>query len=227
MRHATRGVVLNYIKYQETSIIVRVFTELFGKQSYLVKGVRTAKPKHPIALFQPLMPLDLLVVTSRHSTLHHIVEATCHHPINNIVGNLKKAVIATFLTELFHKAVSEAEEGSTFFPFLLQATLALDTLEHSYELFYLRFMLSLTQRLGFGCTTANQINTELINSGYVTLSQPELVALDQLIQKKQPAPIIDKRLLRSLTQGLMHFLQLHVATLESLHSLKVLQSLNE
>jgi DNA repair protein RecO (recombination protein O) len=226
MRHTTRGIVLNYIKYQDTSIIVRIFTELFGKQSYLVKGVRTAKPKHPIALFQPLMPLDLVGASPRRGTLYHLVEATRHQAVNNLGGDLKKAVIATFLTELVHKAVSEAEEGPTFFRFLLQAVRELASLESSYEPFYLQFMLSLAHHLGFGCTAANQINAELMHSGYPTLSQSEQAVLDQLITRELTSPI-NKALLRSVTQGLMHFLQLHIPTLDAFHSLKVLQSLTE
>ena len=40
MLHKTRGVVFRFTKYGETSIIVNIFTELFGLQSYIVNGVR-------------------------------------------------------------------------------------------------------------------------------------------------------------------------------------------
>ncbi len=32
----TRGIVLSYLKYRETSIIARVYTERLGVQSYVV-----------------------------------------------------------------------------------------------------------------------------------------------------------------------------------------------
>uniref|UniRef100_UPI0040478437 recombination protein O N-terminal domain-containing protein n=1 Tax=Roseivirga sp. TaxID=1964215 RepID=UPI0040478437 len=54
MLHTTRGIVLNYIKYGETPIIVRVFTEAFGVQSYIVNSARTAKGRGKMALYQPL-----------------------------------------------------------------------------------------------------------------------------------------------------------------------------
>ena len=38
--HKTKGIVLRTVKYGETSIIVTIFTELFGIQSYLVNGVQ-------------------------------------------------------------------------------------------------------------------------------------------------------------------------------------------
>src|SRR5690348_3612929 len=55
MLHKTKGIVLRSVKYGETSLVVTIFTELFGLQSYLVNGVRTV-PKKGTAkanLFQP------------------------------------------------------------------------------------------------------------------------------------------------------------------------------
>ncbi len=37
--HNTKGIVLRTVKYGETSVIVTIFTELFGIQSYIVNGV--------------------------------------------------------------------------------------------------------------------------------------------------------------------------------------------
>jgi len=45
MTHKTKGIVLRTIKYGETSVITAVYTELFGLQSYIVKGVRQATKK--------------------------------------------------------------------------------------------------------------------------------------------------------------------------------------
>ena len=36
MLYKTRGIVFRFVKYGETSIIVTIFTELFGLQSYIV-----------------------------------------------------------------------------------------------------------------------------------------------------------------------------------------------
>ena len=49
MRYKTYGIVLSNIKYRETSIIVRILTEKFGLQTYIVNGVRSAKAKGKIS----------------------------------------------------------------------------------------------------------------------------------------------------------------------------------
>ena len=45
MIHKTRGIVLRSVKYGETSLILTMFTELFGLQSYIINGVRMASKK--------------------------------------------------------------------------------------------------------------------------------------------------------------------------------------
>ena len=35
----TKGIVLNYIKYGDTSIICKIYTKLFGVQSYIINGI--------------------------------------------------------------------------------------------------------------------------------------------------------------------------------------------
>ena len=59
MLHKTRGIVINNIKYGETSIIIKIYTEVFGLQTYIENGVHNAKSKNKIALFQPLNLLDM------------------------------------------------------------------------------------------------------------------------------------------------------------------------
>ncbi len=54
MTHKTKGIVLRTIKYGETSIITTIYTELFGIQSYIVKGVRQASKKSSGKQLKPL-----------------------------------------------------------------------------------------------------------------------------------------------------------------------------
>ena len=45
MLEKTEGIVLNYLKYRDTSIIVRIYTRKYGLQSYIVNGIRSQKSK--------------------------------------------------------------------------------------------------------------------------------------------------------------------------------------
>ena len=45
MLHNTKGIVLRVTKYGDTSVIASIYTELFGLQQYIIKGVRTTSKK--------------------------------------------------------------------------------------------------------------------------------------------------------------------------------------
>src|SRR6185312_8583119 len=76
MLHKTKGIVLRTVKYAETSIIVSIFTEMFGLQSYLVNGVRTnsRKGSSKTGFFQPAAILDLVVYHHEPKNLERIKE---------------------------------------------------------------------------------------------------------------------------------------------------------
>ncbi|MBE3141635.1 MAG: recombination protein O N-terminal domain-containing protein, partial [Thermoplasmata archaeon] len=59
MLEKTRGIILHQIKYTDSGIIAWLYTRKFGRQSFLIKGMRNRKAgKHNI-FFQPLFILDL------------------------------------------------------------------------------------------------------------------------------------------------------------------------
>ena len=76
MTQSTRGIVIRTVRYGETSVIVNIYTELFGLQSYIVNGVRTnSKKGHGKGnSFQPAAILDLVVYHNEIKNLQRIKE---------------------------------------------------------------------------------------------------------------------------------------------------------
>ena len=106
MLQNTRGVVLSHIKYRETSLIVKIYTEAFGLQTYIVNGVRSSKAsKSKSAFFQPLMLLDLIVYHKDGQSMHHIKEIKTAYIFKNIPYEHKKCVIAIFLSEILQNTI--------------------------------------------------------------------------------------------------------------------------
>ena len=54
MDNNIQGIVLQGIRYGDTSLIVKVFTRSFGLRSYMVKGAFNRNAKNRAALFQNL-----------------------------------------------------------------------------------------------------------------------------------------------------------------------------
>lgn len=228
MLYKTRGIALSYIKYSETSIIARIFTELFGRQSYLIPGVRANKSKHSIALFQPLMPLDMVVYYKKQANIQRVAEVRCHVPISNILENMSKAATATFLTELLTKVLHEEAQNESLFRFFLRAVITLNELEAGPALFHLYFMLQLCCYLGFGVKDAQEIDEQLVRLGLHQRFSPEEMALLNalLANDLNPKPLPSKQVRRKLTASVVKFYQLHIDSLDTLKSLKVLQEIN-
>ena len=69
----TRAIVIQSIRYGDSSLIVKMLTEEYGMQSYMVKGVFGSKSKFRPALFQNMTILDI-VATSGKASLSFIKE---------------------------------------------------------------------------------------------------------------------------------------------------------
>ena len=58
----TRAIVLQSIRYGDSSLIVKMLTEEFGLQSYMVKGVLGKNSKMKPAHFQNMNLLEILQI---------------------------------------------------------------------------------------------------------------------------------------------------------------------
>ena len=157
MLYKTRGIVFRFTKYGETSIIVNVFTESFGLQTYIVNGVRSKSAKNKIALFQPLTLLELVVYNKENANIKRIKEIKCIHPFQSLTSDIKKSTIGMFMVEVMNKAIREESHAGDFFSFLFNSILTLDLLEGDVENFHLVFLLKLSRYLGFGAHSVSDV----------------------------------------------------------------------
>ena len=228
MLHTTQGIVLSHIKYRETSIIAKIFTKAFGLQAYIIQGVRAKKPKYNIALFQPLMLLDMVVRHKKQSGIQRVTEVRCYAPNSNILTNINKATMVIFLAEFLTKVIREEEHNEPLFHFLWKEVVSLNKQTAGYEFFYLTFMLQLGHYLGFGISTFQDIYKQLCRSGqHWEIDLETLESLNTLLLKKADGHInMDKVLKRRVTEAIIKFYQLHIDSLDTLKSLKVLQEIS-
>ena len=126
--HKTKGIVLRAVKYGETSLIVTIFTELFGLQSYLVNGVRTSSKKGSgkANLFQPTAILDMVVYNNELKHLNRIKEFKWSYLYQHIFSDVPKNAVALFMIELLTKCLKQPEANSELFEFCEDAFIHLD-----------------------------------------------------------------------------------------------------
>ncbi|SNC68553.1 DNA replication and repair protein RecO [Hymenobacter gelipurpurascens] len=229
----TRGIVLNFIRYRETSIIARVYTERLGLQSYIVNGVRKAKPPGRIALFQPFTMLDLVAYTSRQGGITRLSEFRCAEPFRTLPYDVRKSSIALLLSEITSRVLLEEEENEPMFTFLHDSILAFDRQEEGFENFALTFLLQLSHYLGFGPETGEQITSQVAfaaevpggaaGHGPTALRFQEFETyFDALMREPATAAVPNGRVRRELLGVLIRYYQLHVERLGDIRSLSVL-----
>lgn len=149
MQHKTRGIVLHNSSYSDTYSITLIYTEEFGRVSYLTARSKSRKTKTPKSLFHALAVLDLEVDHRNLRDIQRIKEAKAHIPLVSLLTNPVKNAIGIFLAELIGKVVKEVQTDKIFFDFLLQSVRILELTEKSCANFHLVFMINLSRFLGF------------------------------------------------------------------------------
>lgn len=149
MYHKTRGIVLHYFKYNDSSIIAHIYTEHFGRQTYIIKGVHGKKAKIKFNLFAPLHILEMNVSNRPNREMQIISEAKIAEPLLQIPLDISKSSITVFLAEILYKSLREEMPNTDLFEFLVTSLKKLDNESASVQNFHIFFMMELTKYLGF------------------------------------------------------------------------------
>ena len=220
MLHKTRGVVFRFTKYGDTSIIVTLFTELFGLQSYIVNGVRSKSGKNKIALFQPLTLLDLVVYHREHANINRIKEVKCLYPYQSIPVDIKKSALAMFIIEVVNKTIREESHAQELCEFLIHAFMTLDQIDLGWENFHLIFLLKLSRMLGFG---AHHVNEVL--GARVTTEQNERIIATLLKSEYTIVVSMQNHQRREILDLVLKFYADHIDNLGDMKSIQILREI--
>lgn len=149
MLHKSRGIILVSSDFGETSLVVQIYTELFGIQSYLVNSVRKKHARIHANIFQPLTPVDLVIYHKDRPGLQRISDIRPNPPLKNIPFDVFKSSMVFFLDEVLYKSIREIESNSSLFDFIFDSIQWLDGPQQAGIDFHLLFLLKLSRYLGF------------------------------------------------------------------------------
>jgi DNA repair protein RecO (recombination protein O) len=149
MIRKTRGIVLHTTRYGESSLVVHCYTEQFGRQSYLVKGVRKSRKQNRSNLFQPLFILDFDIYYKDTREIQLVKEVNRAVPLNSIPFDITKSTQAIFVAEILYRVVKEEEANPMLAHFLVHTIQYLDALESPSPDFHIVFLFQLSRYLGF------------------------------------------------------------------------------
>lgn len=214
MLKKTQGIVIHYIKYRESSIIVKIFTRDLGLKSYIVNGVRSAKSKSKMALYQPLSLLDLVVYDKENASLNRISEVKLNYPFQRIPFDFHRSGVAMFVGEVLSKAIYENYQNEYLFDFIYQSVTFLDSETVGLSTYPLSFLLETSRFLGFAPDTAGEFFEQIhpdINSP--AFAQEEKKYFAELLKSPfDPGIKVPAAIRKRLLDELLTFYKLHLDT---------------
>ncbi|MFY7901220.1 MAG: DNA repair protein RecO [Chitinophagaceae bacterium] len=241
--HNTNGVVLKTVKYGESSIITTVYTEIFGVQSYLVKGVRKSSKKGNAGAthFQPGAILEMSVYHNELKNLQFVKEYNWHYIYNELFFNVVKNSVAQYIIEILQHTVKQPEANPELFYLITDTLKQLDkgnaTLTANLPLY---FMLQLGGHLGFEIQGSFSKNTPILDlqegfyvheipnhAFYIENHLAETASIIQQINFYNELERIglSRTTRRALLVALQQYISLHITDFGNLQSLTILQEI--
>lgn len=233
----TRGIVLHHIKYSESSVIATVYTEQFGRQAYMINGVRGKKSKIKANILQPLYLLEMEVYHKSTRELQRVKELQNAYIFNHLPYDLKKSTVALFVAEILYKAIREQEPHPELFNYLYHSVQMLDIKEKGLANFHIYFLIHLTKYLGFfpnhNYSATHQyfdlktgVFNQIKSKHDLTLNKEESEIFNQMLtfSANQYENInIDYKLRMQLIEKILKYFELHHEGVSNIKSFNILK----
>ena len=236
-----QGIVLQSLRYGDSSLIVKVFTRNFGLRSYMVKGAFNRNAKSRVALFQNMNIINYVEAGRPKTTsLGYLKDVQLGFIYQSLPYVMNKSAILMYVSELLSKTLTEQEHNEALYDFISRSMQWLDLVDHDYASFPLFFTLELTRYLGFYPKTNAQAgycfdmmegqfaHDYPVHPYYFDTASANLLAqmLDASIDEACHLPLnVSQR--REMLDGLITFMRLHAPVMNGFHSHEVLKSVLE
>lgn len=144
----TRAIVLHHVKYGESSLIVTLYTERYGRMTCMVSGIRSKKTRLSLTFFQPLTLLEADIYYKSSREVHRLKELSCPFHYTSIPFSITKSTISLFLAEILWLTLREEEANEGLFNFLFHSFQLLDSKDEGVANFHLLFLIHYSRYLG-------------------------------------------------------------------------------
>lgn len=145
----TRAIVLRSIKYGEQSLIVDLFTQYGGRQSFVVRIPKSPRAKMKKQFFQPSTILEIEFDYRPRLSLQKIKSASIVLPLVSIVSNPFKLSIVLFLCEFLAYATKDEQQDTPLYNYIESGLVWLENANAGFANFHVVFLVRLTLFLGF------------------------------------------------------------------------------
>ena len=237
MIEKTRGIILHQIKYTDSGIVAQLYTRKFGRQSFLIKGMRNKKTgKHNI-MFQPLFILNLEMYFKASCEMQFLKEFSVSYAPYEIHSNIKKSCVAIFLGEVLTSVLKEESPHEEMFDYIEESIVYFDSCKENYANFHIAFLAGLSSFLGFEPSVRSSsddlffdmkngifVPIPPVNGNYATGEISDILAVFFAASYYTSGNISLTGILRNeVLETLVSYYSLHLPGLKKIKSLEVLK----
>lgn len=232
----TKAIVLSALKYSDSSLIVKCYTQEEGLKSYLIRGILKAKKGGiKAAYFQPLTQLKIEANHNTKGNLNSIKEVQVSYPYKTIYNDIVKQSVVLFLSEVLSSSIQEEEKNKALFEYIETALIWLDV-HYKIANFHLLFLLNLTRFLGFypDLSENDKIGFDLLEGNYTNATaQKNVISGANFYQFKKLLGIdfdgiekvsFNKSERQLVLQIIIRYFELHLDGFRNPKSLQILET---
>lgn len=146
---SSNAVVLRIINYSDTSLIVRLFTEQFGKVAVIAKGAR--RPKQPTAgIMQTPNHIAVWYHYKDRREIQTLTKSEFVERYPGLTADLARSAAALVAVEMLDRAVQDADPHPLLYRLITSTLRQIDQAEGDTVVLLHFFQLHLAGQLGFG-----------------------------------------------------------------------------
>lgn len=145
---STDAIVLQSMKYGDTSKIVTLYTRRYGKQKVIAKGVRSAK-SHAGASLEPMTISSVVFYKKENRELSLLSKSEIAVPLKNIASVEEKMIAGLALIELLSVSMHDEHEDEPMFDLSVLALREIDGAPKNPLNVFIGFVLEFIGRHGY------------------------------------------------------------------------------
>jgi DNA repair protein RecO (recombination protein O) len=240
MEHKTKGIIYHTIKYGDSGLIVKIYTDIYGLQSFIINSVRGNKGKIKASVFQPLNLVELVINLKENRSLQRIKDIRIHPAFHTIHDDIVKSSIVLFLNEILYKSIQEpGHADQPLFDFIFHSLEILDLKTEVNPNFHLYFLIQLSKLLGFYPHGEYSLQTpyfDLKEGNFISSNIELLITMDEGLSKLLYSLMnssyesldeikISSATRKALLNKLLLYFELHLASFRNIKPAAILEEI--
>ena len=230
---STPGIVMHATKYGDTSLIVKIFTQQQGNQSFIIKNAFRKNNRFAASYFSPLAVMDISYDDHSKSSLKYLKDIAPRHS-SSLYYDPAKSSILLFYNEILYKMLMDSGEDGVLFDFLQEEINKVHTVSSNVAELPLRFLLRLTRVMGYepedNFSSENPIFSlhdcrfqrfYMEDAGF--LSEAQSRYLHELLSQEEPVTVT-RGVRTALLKNLVAYIQMHNEQIRKIDSLEILST---